>query len=173
MIKPIRDSIVNRVDLSGSGGVSSVTGLNTDNTDPDNPIVQISVDGVTITGAGTPASPLVAISGGGIAWNEVTIATQTLAVGNGYVMNNASQVVGTLPASALFGSEIRIVGKGAGGWKIAQNSGQTIHFGNQNTTTGTSGSIASQNVFDCLDLLCITADTDWVAHSSQGNLTVT
>lgn len=44
----------------GGGSVNSVTGLNTDNTDPANPIVQISVDGSTITGAGTPASPLVA-----------------------------------------------------------------------------------------------------------------
>ena len=43
----------------GGGGVESVTGLNTDNTDPDNPIVRISVDGTTITGSGTPASPLV------------------------------------------------------------------------------------------------------------------
>lgn len=42
---------------SGSG-VQSVTGLNTDNTDPLNPIVQISVDGSTITGDGTPANPL-------------------------------------------------------------------------------------------------------------------
>ena len=42
-------------------GVQSVTGLNTDNTDPYNPIVKISVDGVTITGEGTPASPLVAV----------------------------------------------------------------------------------------------------------------
>jgi hypothetical protein len=39
-------------------GVQSVSGLNTDNTDPINPIVNISVDGTTITGAGTPASPL-------------------------------------------------------------------------------------------------------------------
>jgi len=42
----------------GGGGVQSVTGLDTDNTDPLNPVVQISVDGTTITGAGTPASPL-------------------------------------------------------------------------------------------------------------------
>ena len=42
----------------GSAGVQSVTGLNTDNTDPANPIVNISVDGVTITGDGTPLSPL-------------------------------------------------------------------------------------------------------------------
>lgn len=109
----------------------------------------------------------------GTPWTEVTTATQALAVENGYVMNNASQVVGTLPSTAIFGAEIRIVGKGAGGWKIAQNSGQTIHFGNQSTTAGVGGSITSQNVFDCLDLLCITANTDWVAHSSQGNLTIT
>ena len=40
--------------------VESVNGLNTNNTDPQNPIVRISVDGLTITGNGTPASPLVA-----------------------------------------------------------------------------------------------------------------
>jgi hypothetical protein len=43
---------------STAGLVESVTGLNTDNTDPLNPIVQISVDGVTVTGDGTPGSPL-------------------------------------------------------------------------------------------------------------------
>lgn len=40
--------------------VQSVTGLDTDNTDPQHPIVKISVDNNTITGLGTPASPLVA-----------------------------------------------------------------------------------------------------------------
>ena len=53
--------------LSQLGGlVQSVTGLDTDNTDPLNPVVRIAVDGVTITGLGTPANPLVA-TGGGIA----------------------------------------------------------------------------------------------------------
>lgn len=43
----------------GSGsGVQSVTGLNTNNFDPANPVVQISVDNDTILGAGTPISPL-------------------------------------------------------------------------------------------------------------------
>lgn len=42
-------------------GVASVTGLNTDNTDPANPIVMISVDGVTITGDGTSGNPLVSV----------------------------------------------------------------------------------------------------------------
>lgn len=42
----------------GSGGtVESVTGLNTDNTDPANPIVKLSLD-APLTGLGTPASHL-------------------------------------------------------------------------------------------------------------------
>jgi hypothetical protein len=45
--------------------VVSVTGLDTDNTDPSRPIVNISVDGTTITGQGTPDDPLVAVGGGG------------------------------------------------------------------------------------------------------------
>ena len=52
-----------RSTISTSGtGVQSVSGLNTAPTDPANPIVQISVDGTTITGNGTPASPLKASS---------------------------------------------------------------------------------------------------------------
>lgn len=56
--------IGNRTFIAGGGSVTSVTGLNTDNTDPANPIVQISVDGVTVTGSGTPADPLVSVGGG-------------------------------------------------------------------------------------------------------------
>lgn len=52
-------------------GVESVTGLNTDNTDPLNPIVEISVDGVTITGDGTPGNPLVAAGGGAVNYANV------------------------------------------------------------------------------------------------------
>lgn len=52
------------VEIRGIGssvpGVQSVTGLDTDNTDPANPIVEISVDGASITGSGTPGDPLVA-----------------------------------------------------------------------------------------------------------------
>ena len=51
-----------RVANSVVGGVQSVSGLNTDNSDPVNPIVEISVDGTTITGDGTPISPLKASS---------------------------------------------------------------------------------------------------------------
>lgn len=129
---------------------------------------------VTITGNGTTASPyVISASGGGsgFIWNEIITSTVSLAVNNGYVMNNASAVVGTLPATAAFGSEIKIGGKGAGGWQIAQNAGQTIHFDGNNTTTGVTGSLSSQKPFDCVSLLVITANTDFLVTSSIGNIT--
>lgn len=59
------NSLLGSGNISIVGGVQSVTGLNTDNTDPLNPVVEISVDGVTITGDGTPGNPLVSAGGGG------------------------------------------------------------------------------------------------------------
>jgi len=108
----------------------------------------------------------------GMAWTDVTGTSASLAVNNGYVADNAGLVTLTLPATAAFGTVIQVQGKGSGGWVIAQNSGQTIHFGNVNTTTGAGGSLASTNLYDGLTLLCITANTDFAVRSAQGNITI-
>lgn len=163
MVQIIRDSVVNRLRVAGSG----VTSLNGET----GAVVLTSTGGtILITPVGTNIN-IESVGGGtGITWNEVTTTTQALSVSNGYVMNNASQVTGTLPPTAIFGSVIRIAGKGAGGWKVAQNSGQIIHFEGNNTTSGATGSLSSQNTFDCVDLLCITANTDWLVTASMGNI---
>lgn len=107
-------------------------------------------------------------------WNEVTGTSASMAVNNGYIANNAGLVTLTLPATAVVGDTIKVMYKGTGGWKIAQNSGQTIRFGNQNTTTGTGGSLQNSQVGDGIELVCITANTDWRnVVGSQGNITVT
>lgn len=134
---------------------------------------------ITLTSAGgtvaitTPTASTINLetSGGtGITWNEVTTTSVSLLANNGYVMNNSSRVIGTLPAVAAQFSIIRIAGKGAGGWQVAQNTGQTIHFDGNDTTTGASGSLSSQRTFDCMELLCITANTDFLVTSSIGNI---
>ena len=51
---------VNDIVSLSADGVQSVTGLNTDNIDPANPVVRISTDNASIFGEGTPDSPLFA-----------------------------------------------------------------------------------------------------------------
>jgi gas vesicle protein len=114
----------------------------------------------------------VAPSAGGMTWNVETTTSATMAVSNGYISNNAAAVTFTLPSTAAVGSTVRVVGLGAGGWVIAQNASEYIYFGNQTTTTGTGGSLASTHSKDAVELLCVVADTGWVVLSSQGNITV-
>ena len=127
--------------------------------------------GVSITNAA--GSVTIAATGAGLGWTEVTGTSQSAAINNGYIANNAGLVTITLPSTAAQGSVVRVTGKGAGGWKIAQNSGQTIYFGTSTTTTGVTGSLASSATRDTVELVVVTANNDWNVLSSVGNITVT
>lgn len=109
---------------------------------------------------------------GGLDWSEIVDASKTIVVNEGYVANRGTLITFTLPATAALGDIFAIVGKGAGLWKIAQNAGQTIHYGNADTTAGAGGSLAATLQYDCVDLVCITENTDFVVRNSLGNLTV-
>lgn len=103
---------------------------------------------------------------------DQTTGSVTMSVNTVYITDNgASLVTYTLPASAALGDYFEIVGKSSGGWTIAQNGGQTIHFGAVNTTTGAGGSLSSANQFDCIKIRCTTANTDFTVVTSQGNIT--
>lgn len=105
-------------------------------------------------------------------WTEVTGTTQTLAANNRYAANNAAQVTLTLPTTAALGDQIEVVGKGAGGWRVAQNASQQIRFGDLSSTLGISGRLDSTNQYDSICLVCITANTEWSVIRSQGNIDV-
>ena len=106
-------------------------------------------------------------------WTNVTGTSQAMSGNTGYIANNAGLVTMTLPASAAIGTIVAVQGSGVGGWSIAQNSGQTIHYGVEDTTTGVSGSLSSTDRYDNAALICIVANTDWaVLYGNIGNLTV-
>ena len=127
--------------------------------------------GVTVTNG--PGAITISGGGGGYTWTEVTGTTQTMAANNGYITNNPALVTLTLPTTAALGTTLSIAGKGAGGWKIAQNAGQEIFFGLSATTIGVTGYLQSTQQFDSIELLCITADTQWtVITGPQGAITV-
>lgn len=104
-------------------------------------------------------------------WTEITGTTQALVAGNRYVANNASLVTFSLPSTAAFGDEFEIVTKSLSGWKLTQNAGQQIQFGDGSTTAGVGGYIQNTTAGDVVRLLCITADTTFIVLSSMGNLT--
>lgn len=105
-------------------------------------------------------------------WSEETGTSVAMTVNSAYTANNAGLVTLTLPDTAAYGSRIRVSGKGAGLFRIAQNAGETIHFGSSTTTTGVGGYIEATLQYDVIELLCITADVQWLVLSSVGNLTV-
>lgn len=127
---------------------------------------------VTISGAGSSITVNSSAGGGTLPWTEVSGTSQSMAVNNGYILNNVALVTATLPATAAVGDVVIVVGKGAGGFTIAQNAGQTIHFISSDTTTGAGGSLSSTVRYDCVEVVCTTADTDFVVRGSVGNLTV-
>jgi hypothetical protein len=108
-----------------------------------------------------------------MSWTDVTGTSQAAVVNNGYIADNAGLCTITLPSTAAIGQIVAVQGKGAGGWKLAQNASQAVNFGNQVTTTGTGGSLASTNQWDAVEVICVTANNVWAVMRSIGNITVT
>lgn len=106
-------------------------------------------------------------------WSTDTASSVTLVANTGHVANGSSLVTYTLPTTSNVGDTFQIYGLGVGGWKVAQNASQNIIFGNQTSTTGTGGSLASTHKNDVGIFRCIVANTTWSVGPSQGNITVT
>ena len=115
--------------------VESVTGLNTNNADPQNPVVRISVDGTTIIGDGTPASPLMVIGGGG--GGGVSSVSATAGTGISVTVTNPTttpniNIVNTAPDQTV------VINDGSG----IDVTGSYPNFTVDNTDKG-----SSQNIF--------------------------
>ena len=110
--------------------------------------------------------------GGGLSWSVIT-ADQNIDVNNGYICNQTSSILAlNLPSSSAVGDLFEVVGMGAAGWGINQNSGQKIIIGEIETTVGASGAILSTHERDCIRAVCIVANTTWQVISSMGNILV-
>lgn len=107
----------------------------------------------------------------GLTWSLIS-SNQTLFSNSGSVIDGTGLMTVTLPTTSNLGDEIVIVGYSSGGWKLAQGSLQSSIFGNQQTTVGAGGYIASTLPSDCIHLICVVPNTTWTVVASQGNLTV-
>ncbi len=124
---------------------------------------------INITSA-TGAITIAASGVGSFTWNDVSGTTQAAVINNGYIISNASQTTVTIPATAAEGTVFAVQGKGAAGWIMQMNTGQTCHFGSSATTS--AGSLTSTNLWDAVYIVCVTANTTFAVVSAVGNLTV-
>jgi hypothetical protein len=157
-----------------SGGAGGAVTFDTDGsaaTASSNTITFHGAGGITTSGMGSTIT-ITGSGSGSVTWNTITGTSSGLLANNGYITNNASLVTLTLPATAAVGATIYVTGLGAGGWTIAQNSGQLIHFGSAVTTTGVGGSLSSTNQYNTITLVCTVVNTTFNVLASIGNITV-
>lgn len=107
---------------------------------------------------------------GVLKWQTIT-ANQTLVVDNGYIVTSGSLSL-ALPASSNVGDQISIMVSGGTGFSITQAAGQQIRLNNQQTTSGTGGSLSSTNNGNTVTMICDTASTHWTVLNAMGSLTV-
>ena len=164
--------------LTNSSGVPSWTGSMTNgqlligNTGGTPTLATLTQStGITITnGAG---SITIASSGTPQAIVDQNTNTVNMNPNTIYIIDNGSTLVTlTLNATVSLGSTFEIVGFSSGGWTIAQNSGQTIHFNSTSSTTGATGSLASTVQYNSVKIRCSKANTDFTVVTSEGNLTI-
>jgi hypothetical protein len=141
-------------------------------------VTSISTDGTLASNSDTLLATQKAVKtyvdahSGSTPTSEVTGTSQSMAVNTKYIANNAGLVTLTLPTTAALGDFVAVRGKGAGLFKIAQNSGQTIRMVGSSTTTGTGGSLTAIERYDAIIFECITANTEWEVVYNTGTYTI-
>lgn len=125
----------------------------------------------SIVGSGSTLTFNAAGAGSSFVWSVIG-ASQTLVAANGYFCTTGGALVLTLPAVSAIGATIEVVLDGSTSWQIAQNAGNQIRIGNQQTTAGAGGSLTSTGQGNALTLVCETANARWVATKINGNITV-
>lgn len=130
--------------------------------------------GTGIETSGSGNTIIITNTGAGFTWHVVTSADNpvSLVAGNGYIPKGGSAVNFKLPAAASVGDTFKIVGYG-NLWTLAQNAGQSITVGNKTSTVGAGGSVSATMISDGIEILCVTANTEFYSDGSvQGNLTI-
>lgn len=164
-ITPGANSI--EIAAAGAAGITTIAGDSGTATG-----ATVNIYGGTNVTTSAAGDTLTINSSGRLSWSVIS-SDQSADVNNGYICDKAGTLLLTLPATAAVGDVIRVTGINfATGWKIAQNAGQTIHFGVSDTTTGAGGYLQSTAIRDSVELVCVVADTDFNVISSVGNITV-
>lgn len=179
-VAPVTSNISSGVATVGLAGPPNVTTLTNHGV-----VLGQGTSAVVATAAGTAGQFLV--SGGSSAdptWQTATPqltvtpvagTSQAMVVNSTYIANAAGLTTFTLPVTAAVGSIINIVGSAlnTGGWKVTYTTGQIIWgpAGSSTVTTGNAASAAA--AAQCMQIMCVVANTTWVIQDNSGTITLT
>ncbi len=113
-------------------------------------------------------------SGGGLTWNTVSGASQTIVPGNGYFVDSGVLTTFTTPSGGTIGDtfEIRCKAGSGSSFRIVQvgifDQMQVVTY----VTGPNNGIVSSTSDGDCISFTLLTS-TLWVAGFINGNLNVT
>lgn len=103
-------------------------------------------------------------------WLPAVGAAQNLVPNRGYYTTAGALTTFFMPAVCAVNTVICLQGASAGGWQVSVGAGQTIVFTNAVSTSAGAGiRIASTEVTDGLEMVCITANTTWQILNVKGN----
>lgn len=111
------------------------------------------------------------VARGSLTWEDIPGNFQTAVPNKGYIISNPAITIVEIPPTVPQGSVFGVAGKGAGGWGILLSAGQICHFDGIPTSAG--GTITSTGRWNSVQILCITADTEFSVISSSGVLDLT
>lgn len=97
--------------------------------------------------------------------DPILTITQQVDLNSRYIPQNILQTVFTLPNFAFVGSQVAIIGFGAGGWKLLCGAGQTIKVASSGASA--SASITSSSRYDSISIMCVEENTTWTTVSSE------
>jgi hypothetical protein len=166
------------LNVSGGGGggspIESIEGNDGIPVPPTGNIIHIvGAGGVLVSGNPGTSTLTITVPGSVFTWNVITSANnvQQISVQNGYITKGAMSCIMLLPASANIGDTFEILGYG-NLWQLTQNAGQTIFYGKAQTTSGVGGSLTATMIKDRIEVICVTANTEFDVTTSIGNITV-
>jgi hypothetical protein len=159
-------------DSGGTGQTIFAVGdiLYADTTTTLTPLVVGSDTEVLTLSGGVPTWAAASGGGGGLTWSEITDATKTMVAGEGYVANRGTAITFTTPAVCAIGDIVAIANVGAGLPVLTAASGDTIKV--VASTTSAGGTLTATEQYDAIEIICVTANTTWVARAMTGNWTI-
>lgn len=157
----------------GGSGISTLTGNSGGAVGPDGSsnINIVGSGAITVSGNALTNTLTINSSNPFFTWS-IIVGNQMAITQKGYFTNGVGRVDVTLPNTSSIGDIFTVIDYGGEGFRIAQDTGQQILYGIDATTLGASGYLQSTFPRDGVTLICVVANTIWIAYPTQGNLTV-